>query len=116
MMFHWHADTFDVPRLPAPAGAPPPPAPPPPTGSVLLSSSKLCRNQAFRFKNRLFGFQYHIEFTPEDIAAVVAADPENAARAGGAEKVIAETAKLYSRHARLGDRILQNFVQFLKLY
>ena len=47
-----------------PATAPPPPAPPPPTGNTLLSSSRLCKNQAFRFKNRLFGFQYHIEFTP----------------------------------------------------
>ena len=25
---------------------------------------KACRNQAFRFKTRLFGFQYHIELTP----------------------------------------------------
>jgi len=117
MMFHWHADTFDVPRLPPPAGAPPPPAPPPPTGSVLLSSSKLCRNQAFRFKNRLFGFQYHFEFTPEDVAAVGAADPQNAAKApGGPEQIKADTGKYYPRHARLGDRILQNFVQFLKVY
>src|SRR5689334_22799110 len=35
-MFHWHFDTFDLPRLPAPANPPPPPAPPPPTGSVLI--------------------------------------------------------------------------------
>ena len=40
MMFHWHYDTFDLPRLPAPANAPPPPAPPPPAGNSLLSSSK----------------------------------------------------------------------------
>jgi len=53
MVFHWHYDTFDLPRLPAPANAPPPPAPPPPTGNALLSSSRLCKNQAFRFKNRL---------------------------------------------------------------
>ena len=31
MMFHWHHDTFDLPRLPAPLNAPPPPAPPPPS-------------------------------------------------------------------------------------
>src|SRR3954467_12911582 len=106
---------------PDPAGGlprrPPRPAPPPPTGSVLLSSSKLCRNQAFRFKNRLFGFQYHFEFTPEDVAAVVVADKENAAKApGGPEQIKADTGKQYTRHARLGDRILQNFVQFLKVY
>src|SRR5205823_1331959 len=49
-MFHWHYDTFDLPKLPPPPNAPPPPAPPPPTGNALLSSSKLCKNQAFRFK------------------------------------------------------------------
>ena len=41
---------------PAP-GSGDPPAPPPPTGNALLSSSKLTKNQAFRFKTRLFGFQ-----------------------------------------------------------
>src|SRR3954471_22144026 len=74
MMFHWHFDTFDLPKLPAPppppAGAPP--GPPPPTGNALLSSSRTCKNQAFRFKNRLFGFQYHFEMTQEGIEAVLA--------------------------------------------
>ena len=95
------------------------PAPPPPSGNALLSSSKLCKNQAFRFKNRLFGFQYHMEFTPSDIEAVVAADRENASKVLGPDglKSIAEqTGKLYSRYARLGDRILGNFVQFLRVY
>ena len=119
MMFHWHFDTFDVPRLPPPPVAPPPPAPPPPTGSVLLSSSKLCKNQAFRFKNRLFGFQYHFEFTPADIEALASAGREDAERVlgpGAAAKMLEDTQRLYPRYARLGDRILQNFVQFLKLY
>ena len=57
-MFHWHFETFDLPKLPAPPNPAPPPAPPPPTGNALLTSSKLCRNQAFRFKTRLFGFQF----------------------------------------------------------
>jgi len=66
MVFHWHFDTFDLPRLPAPPNSPPPPAPPPPTGNALLASSKACKNQAFRFKTRLFGFQYHFEWTELD--------------------------------------------------
>ena len=36
-MFHFHFDTFDLPKLPAPANPAPPPAPPPPTGSVRKS-------------------------------------------------------------------------------
>src|SRR3954447_16000595 len=72
-MFHWHYDTFDLPRLPPPPNAPAGGGPPPPTGNALLSSTKLCRNQAFRFKNRLFGFQYHFEFTEADIEKLLSA-------------------------------------------
>jgi GMP synthase (glutamine-hydrolysing) len=119
MMFHWHGDTFDLPKLPAPPNHPPPPAPPPPTGSALLSSSKLCKNQAFRFKNRLFGFQYHFEFTPTDIEAIVSAGREDAIKVLGPDadgKILEDTTRLYRAHERLGNRILQNFVQFLKVY
>jgi hypothetical protein len=44
----------------------------------------------------------------EDVVRVLGADGEG--------KIREETKKLYPRHARLGDRILGNFVQFLKAY
>jgi GMP synthase (glutamine-hydrolysing) len=116
-VFHWHEDTFELPRLPAPP--PTPGSPPPPTGSVLLSSSARCKNQAFRFKNRLFGFQYHFEFTEADIQQVLATQSEPAARLlgpDGAARVREETRRHYPRYERLGDRILRNFVQYLKVY
>ena len=119
MMFNWHYETFDLPRLPAPANAPPPPAPQPPAGNALLSSSRQCKNQAFRFKNRLFGFQYHFEFTEENIDAVLTAgrqDITNVLGAGGEKTIREETPKYYPRFARQGERILRNFVQFLKIY
>jgi GMP synthase-like glutamine amidotransferase len=118
-MFHWHHDTFDLPRLPPPPNAPPPPAPPPPTGSALLSSSKLCKNEAFRFKTRLFGFQYHMELTPSDMEAIITSDRENLSKVLGADgerRILEDTQKFYPRYARLGDRVLANFVQFLKVY
>ena len=118
-MFHWHRDTFDLPKLPAPANPAPPPAPPPPTGNVLISSTRTCRNQAFRFKNRLFGFQYHFEFTEADIDKLLTHAKNELAEANGpgAEtKVREDTKQYYPRYARLGDRILGNFVQFLKQY
>jgi GMP synthase-like glutamine amidotransferase len=118
-MFHWHFDTFDLPKLPGPANPAPPPAPPPPTGNALLSSTRTCRNQAFRFKTHLFGFQYHFEFTPADVEAVVANSDERAKAVlgvDGAAKIVAETEKVYSRYQRLGDRVIKNFVQFLKVY
>jgi GMP synthase (glutamine-hydrolysing) len=118
-MFHWHFDTFDLPKLPGPANPAPPPAPPPPTGNALLSSSRTCKNQAFRFKNRLFGFQYHIEYTPESIEALIQNDPETWKQVlgpDGDKKLRDDTARYYARYARLGNRILTNFVQFLKAY
>ncbi len=118
-VFHWHFDTFDLPKLPAPPNPAPPPAPPPPTGNALLSSSRACKNQAFRFKSRLFGFQYHVELTEAGIEAMLAnAGPEVRNVLGpDAEKKIREgNAQNYQRYARIGDKILRNFVQFLKMY
>lgn len=118
-MFHWHFDTFDLPKLPSPVNPAPPPAPPPPTGNSLLSSSRACRNQAFRFKTKLFGFQYHFEFTEKEIEAMLANDRETLTRVLGGDgeaKVREDTNKHYSRYARLGDRLVTNYVQFLKAY
>jgi GMP synthase-like glutamine amidotransferase len=118
-MFHWHFDMFDLPKLPPPANPAPPPAPPPPTGSALIASTRACKSQAFRFKNRLFGFQFHFEMTEAGIEAMLANRKEDVVKVLGPEgeaKIREETAKFYKRHARLGDRVLANFVEFLKVY
>ena len=44
-VFQWHGDTFDV-----------------PDGGVLLATSEVCKNQAFRYKNA-YGLQFHVEVT-----------------------------------------------------
>ena len=119
MVFHWHYDTFELPRLPAPANAPPPPAPPPPSGNALLSSTRACKNQAFRFKNRLFGFQWHMELTQQDIDAIVKAGQQDIHKVlgpDGESKIRQDTEKFYPEYERLGNRILRNYVQFLKVY
>jgi GMP synthase-like glutamine amidotransferase len=115
-MFHWHFDTFDLPKLPAAPGAPA--APPPPTGNALLSSTRTCKNQAFRFRNRLFGFQYHFEMTAEGIEQLVTADRQTCVKVlgpDGPDRIMAATEKNYARYSRLGDRLIRNFVQFLKV-
>jgi len=43
-VFHWHEDTFDL-----------------PTGAILLATSNTTENQAFRYGERAYGLQYHIE-------------------------------------------------------
>lgn len=49
-VFHWHGDTFEL-----------------PASTVLLASSKIYKNQAFRYGNNTYGFQFHIEVTKEMI-------------------------------------------------
>ena len=44
---HWHSDTFSL-----------------PDGSVLLASSESYPHQAFRFGDRAYGLQFHVEVTP----------------------------------------------------
>jgi GMP synthase-like glutamine amidotransferase len=47
-VFQWHGDTFDL-----------------PSGSVRLASSDLYPIQAFRYGDRVYGLQFHIEVTPK---------------------------------------------------
>jgi len=46
-VFQWHGDTFDLPQ-----------------GAVRLASSELFPNQAFRYSDRVYALQFHIEVTP----------------------------------------------------
>jgi GMP synthase (glutamine-hydrolysing) len=46
-VFQWHGDTFDLPR-----------------NTAWLASSDLFPNQAFRYADRVYAIQFHIEVTP----------------------------------------------------
>jgi GMP synthase-like glutamine amidotransferase len=50
-VFHWHGETFDLPR-----------------GAIHLVQSQLCANQAFRYGSCAWGLQFHVEMTPEIMA------------------------------------------------
>jgi GMP synthase (glutamine-hydrolysing) len=43
-IFQWHGDTFEM-----------------PPGAIHLASTDTCRNQAFRYGNKVYGFQFHLE-------------------------------------------------------
>ena len=49
--FHWHSDTFEIPRNAQPLG-----------------SSAACSRQGFLWNERVLGLQFHLEFTPESTA------------------------------------------------
>ena len=48
--FHWHSETFTQ-----------------PPGTELLAWSEKCRQQAFRYRDAVYGIQFHPEITPEMI-------------------------------------------------
>jgi GMP synthase (glutamine-hydrolysing) len=54
-VFHWHGDTFNI-----------------PADAVHLATSEGCESQAFLYDNRILGLQFHLESTPETVAAIVA--------------------------------------------
>ncbi len=43
-VFQWHGDTFDIPK-----------------GATALASSPLCRNQAFKYGDKAYALQFHLE-------------------------------------------------------
>ena len=56
-VFHWHGETFDL-----------------PAGATWLARSEACRHQAYRVGSNVYGFQFHLEVTPEMIADWTAQD------------------------------------------
>lgn len=73
-VFHWHGDTFDL-----------------PPGSVLLASSSLYKNQAFRFGSNVYGFQFHMEVTKDMIVDWFKDTPD-------IERMRVETEKIYEEY------------------
>jgi GMP synthase-like glutamine amidotransferase len=52
-VYHWHGDTFPLPR-----------------GATHLARSAGCEHQAFLYQGRVLGLQFHLETTPESLAAL----------------------------------------------
>jgi GMP synthase-like glutamine amidotransferase len=54
MTFHWHGDTFQIPQ-----------------NCIRLAASAACSNQAFVYKDKVVGLQFHSEVTLESIGALI---------------------------------------------
>lgn len=57
-VFHWHGETFDIPE-----------------GAVRTAKSELYPNQAFRYGDRAYAFQFHIEVKKEMIYEWLRSEP-----------------------------------------
>lgn len=53
-VFHWHGETFDLPR-----------------NAARIARSTVCANQAFQLGERILGLQFHLETTPESARAII---------------------------------------------
>jgi len=53
MVFHWHGETFDLPE-----------------GAIHLAESEGCKNQAFIYKDKVLGLQFHFEMTEKAMYSV----------------------------------------------
>jgi GMP synthase-like glutamine amidotransferase len=97
VVLHWHGDTFDLP------GA-----------ATRLAGTLACENQMFRYGQRAFALQFHVEVTgtevkrwvDEDAAFVLAANGPR-----GAERILADTERWMPRHKQVGDRLIRNIIQ-----
>lgn len=52
--FHWHGDTFDMPK-----------------GAQQLVKSEVCKNQAFTYGNNVLALQFHLEVERENIELLI---------------------------------------------
>jgi GMP synthase (glutamine-hydrolysing) len=73
-VLHWHGDTFDL-----------------PPGAVLLASSQLYRHQAFRYGDKVYGFQFHVEVTKDMILEWFRDMPD-------ADKISRETEQIFDEY------------------
>jgi GMP synthase (glutamine-hydrolysing) len=96
-VFQWHGDTFDL-----------------PPGAVQLARSERCRHQAFRWGRNAYGFQFHIEVTPEMVETWLE-EPENRCELKSLEyidpdEIRVETGRRFPEMRALGERVLPRFL------
>jgi GMP synthase (glutamine-hydrolysing) len=73
-VFQWHSDTFGL-----------------PLGAVLLARSEQYRNQAFRYGDNIYGFQFHIEATKDMLLEWFKEMPDM-------DHLVAETERIYEEY------------------
>jgi GMP synthase (glutamine-hydrolysing) len=102
-IFQWHGETFDIPR-----------------STRHLAFSTLCANQAFRYGDNVYGFQFHLEVDEPMIHRWlrVAANRREIASlrsATSAERIHEETVGHIGRLHHLSERVFGEFINLFGL-
>jgi GMP synthase (glutamine-hydrolysing) len=94
-VFQWHAYTFDLPR-----------------GAALLASTDSCSHQAFRFGERAYGLQFHLE-ADEALIRRWLSVPAYRAEVGaeGVEEILRATPGAIGPALRLSERVFGDFIE-----
>lgn len=93
----WHGDTFSI-----------------PVGAIKLAGSKLCPNQAFRFKNA-YGLQFHLEATTEMLvgwAGIYRGELEGEGIDAGV--MLREIKKKSGIYSQSSNQLFTNFFELVK--
>lgn len=100
-IFQWHGDTFDI-----------------PDGAVHLARSVDCENQAFKYGDNIYGFQFHLEVDKPMIKRWLI-DPVNVKELEGLagvidpEEIKRETDIHIDRLKELGGSVFDEFIKIL---
>ena len=100
-VFQWHGDTFDLPE-----------------GAVLLAAGEDCRHQAFRYGDKTYGIQFHMEVDTPMIERwlEVPSNRDEIAKSGGAispDRIRRETPAHIGRLAHLAEACFGAFAGLL---
>jgi GMP synthase (glutamine-hydrolysing) len=91
--FHWHGDIFDL-----------------PPGAVSLASSDKTPCQAFRMSDKAYGFQFHIEVTPDGVAAMADAFAKELVREKiPADRMIAQAAEFLPTLGKISNTVFSRW-------
>jgi GMP synthase-like glutamine amidotransferase len=98
-VFQWHGDTFDL-----------------PSGAVQLARSPRYEQQAFRIGRRVYGLQFHLEFTPRIVRDVVNASQNELAELPEEdefEQYIPRLATALNTQQELAERVIHRWAELI---
>lgn len=98
-VFQWHGDTFEIPE-----------------NGVNLGFSKLCKNQAYRYSDNVYGLQFHLEVTKEMVAQWLSAYSDEIApmKEVNSEEILQYAKSFSDAYNKQAKIFYENFLKLLK--